>query len=478
MRITALTVKNFKRLRSLDIDADRAIIILGGKNGSGKTSALDAIQAALTGERSIPAEPIKRGEDKGEIVVKLDDFTVTRSFARKDDGAITTALKIATADGMKPASPQAWLNAKIGDLTCDPLAFMAAKPDAQAERLRKIAGVDTTALDRQRAILENERLDIGRAGKGLAESEAAMPHYTDAPAEVVVPDVVSPEIVSAPVVSAADIVAELAAADATQRVKDESRRLADEKARLHTDAERKVSESDAKIEQMKRDLDAETERRAAWAKHAEHANQLATAAEEGFAALPVTDRAPIAERLATVEQTNAAARDEAAAKNAEAVRLANEANAAARKLADDTNARVRANAARKAKGEEAEASRRAWAGKTTAIKAVDAERAAMLAAAPFPVAGLGFGTDGGVTFNGLPLAQASGAEQIRVSMGIALAANPTIRVVLIRDASLLDEDSMALVVDLAEKADAQVWLERVGSGDAGAVVISDGGVVS
>ena len=114
---------------------------------------------------------------------------------------------------------------------------------------------------------------------------------------------------------------------------------------------------------------------------------------------------------------------------------------------------------------------------TAEIEAIDAEKAAMLAAATFPVDGLGFGADGGVTFQGVPLAQASGAERIRVSMAVALAANPEIRVVLIRDASLLDEDSMAAVVAMAEAADAQVWLERVGTADPGAVVIVDGGTL-
>lgn len=53
-----------------------------------------------------------------------------------------------------------------------------------------------------------------------------------------------------------------------------------------------------------------------------------------------------------------------------------------------------------------------------------------------------------------------------------------IRIALIRDASLLDGDSMQLVGDLAAEMGAQVWLERVGDADDGAVIIRDGGVVS
>ena len=61
-------------------------------------------------------------------------------------------------------------------------------------------------------------------------------------------------------------------------------------------------------------------------------------------------------------------------------------------------------------------------------------------------------------------------------MGLAL--NPTLRVLLIRDGSLLDDDSMRLIAEMAAKADAQVWLERVGEGDKSAIIIEDGQIRS
>jgi hypothetical protein len=90
-----------------------------------------------------------------------------------------------------------------------------------------------------------------------------------------------------------------------------------------------------------------------------------------------------------------------------------------------------------------------------------------------PVTGLGLSEDG-VTLNGLPLDQASAAEQLRVSVAIGIAMNPRLRVLLLRDASLLDRDSLALLADMAKAAGAQVWLERVEDDSATAVVIEDG----
>ena len=138
------------------------------------------------------------------------------------------------------------------------------------------------------------------------------------------------------------------------------------------------------------------------------------------------------------------------------------------------NERVRQKKARTVLAGELATAEAEAAGLTGAIDAVDAQKAEVLERASFPVPGLGFG-ERGVTFNGLDLAQASAAEQLRVSMAMGLALNPKLPIVLIRDGSLLDSKSLALVSKMAEDAKAQVWLEVVGKGGVG-VVIEDGQV--
>lgn len=114
-----------------------------------------------------------------------------------------------------------------------------------------------------------------------------------------------------------------------------------------------------------------------------------------------------------------------------------------------------------------------------AIAVIDASKAKAIAEANMPVDGLGF-DESGVTFNGIPFSQASSAEQIRVSLGMAMALNPSIRVIRIMDGSLLDSDSLAAIKDAAEEQDFQVFLEMVGdaeTADEASIVISDGSVV-
>ena len=112
------------------------------------------------------------------------------------------------------------------------------------------------------------------------------------------------------------------------------------------------------------------------------------------------------------------------------------------------------------------------------IAEIDKRKADGLAAATFPVAGLGF-DESGVTFDGVPFSQASAAQQIRVSLAMAMSGSPELRVARIKDGSLLDDDSMQLIASMAAEHDFQVWIERVGtSADGTAVLIEDGEVVA
>lgn len=110
---------------------------------------------------------------------------------------------------------------------------------------------------------------------------------------------------------------------------------------------------------------------------------------------------------------------------------------------------------------------------TDQIKAIDKEKSEALAAAKMPIEGLGFDAEG-VLYQGVPFDQASSAEKLRVSIAMAIAMNPEIRVIRITDGSLLDSENMALVCKMADEADCQVWIERVDeSGEIG-FVIEDG----
>ena len=110
---------------------------------------------------------------------------------------------------------------------------------------------------------------------------------------------------------------------------------------------------------------------------------------------------------------------------------------------------------------------------TTRIGERNKQAADAVAAAKLPVDGLGFADDE-VLMNGLPFAQSSHAEKIRVSCAIAAAMSPKLKVMFVHDGSLLDEDSMELLRTFADERGYQVWCEVVRTDSPVGIVIEDG----
>ncbi len=428
MKITQLRVENFKRIGIVEIEPSGPTVVVAGRNAQGKSSALDAIACALGGTRLAPQRPIRDGADTATVTVTTDDgMTVTRTWT-----ASGSTLKVENAEGMGVRSPQAWLDKRIGALSFDPLGFLRDKPADQVARLRELAGVDTRAIDAEHAAAFEARTAVNRDGKALAARVEAMPYHDGAES-----------------ISTAAVLAEIEAANVkAQQVRDVSA----EAARLRTDAGRHEYRAEMSARQMA-DIAAQIEalnKRAAQASD-ERSNALAAAADLRARAaklgsdaelIEVPDVAPLRAKLATAEAQNQKVRE-----NADRARLTAELDAL-RQKSGELSAKL---------------------GELTARKA------SMLAEAKMPIDGIGFGGDG-VTHQGVPLSQASSAEQLRVSTAMGLAANPHLRVILIREGSLLDEDGLRAVSEMAETADAQVWVEVVGSGPVGAVVIEDGAV--
>lgn len=143
--------------------------------------------------------------------------------------------------------------------------------------------------------------------------------------------------------------------------------------------------------------------------------------------------------------------------------------------ADTVNGKVRANRAYKEVDAQLVELRKESQGLTDQLNTITEKKEAALAKAKFPIKGLALDDDG-VAFEGIPFTQCSAAQRIRVSVAIGLAMNPKLRVLLIREGSLLDSKNLKMVADMAAKADAQIWVERVSKGRECQVIIQDGEV--
>lgn len=414
MKIISLTAENIKKLVAVEIAPDGNLVQITGKNGAGKTSVLDAIWWALAGTDAIQSQPIRKGESKARIKLDLGneklELVVERRFT-----ANGSTLEVRNADGDLKRSPQKLLDDMLGALSFDPLGFMRQKPKDQAETLRKLVGLDTTAIEEKRAKLYEERRDKGRdykAAKGALDEAPAV--AADTPDEPV---------------SIEGLLAEQKEALAL-RSQEYEREQNIEELKIH------LQEAHDDVTEAKRKL-AEKEARLA----------------------AICDKLDEAQEVPEIKYPNP---DAIGARISEAGRI----------NGDVERKRQRARLAKKVRDLETE-------GKalSTAIEACDKEKADLIAKAKMPVEGLGFG-EGCVTFGGLPLDQASDAQQLEIGVAIAAALAPKLRVLRIRDGSLLDDDAMKRLAGWAAERDFQIWLERVDSSGAVGVVIEDGAVRS
>lgn len=430
LRILSLESENYKRLRAVRITPKGDVIQITGANDNGKTSVLDSIFAALDRVRVEAPMPIRAGEKKARIRLALGngeaaELFVERRFTEKGD-----SLTVESPDGASFKSPQKMLDAMLGALSFDPLEFARMKAREQYDVLRQTVHleVDIEKLEAQNKGDYDRRTEVGRDLKVKRAAAEA---------------IVLPEAPAA--------VDERALLDKIEQAAQHNAAV-QRMGTARTAIEKRIAEARRQVEE-KREV-ADNLRRQAAAVDAE-AVTLGAVADELQRGLDGTTAPPapidIAETRAQLERAQAANRQVEARRQAEAHQRA----------AFDE---VEALAMREQQYTDAIASR-------TQVK----ENA--IRAAQMPVPDLGFG-EGFVTYKGVPFVQASSAVKTRVSLMIAMAANPTIRVIRIQDGSLLDATSMEIVAEMARERDYQVWLERVDVSGKVGIYIEDGSVVA
>lgn len=428
-KIIKLTSENVKRLHAVEITPNGNVVVIGGKNGQGKSSILDSIQYALGGDPDTKM-PVRRGESKAKVVLDLGDIVVKRTFT----AAGGTSLVVTNADGAPQKTPQAILDGLVGKLTFDPLAFSREKPERQAETLRALVGLDFKTQDDEHEKIFNERTIVNREAKALQARVAGMAIHPGLPDKEE---------------STADILAEQQKVADQNRANDLKRQEVREAIATANNGKVKLANHDQRIHLFVEQIEVLEAQRKKLQEQRDAALPEINAAQTRAEMLasevipPDSDLSPFAARCKTVEETNRKFRENA--QRAELVKQFKAKTDQAEKLTDK-------------------------------LEALESSKREATTKAKYPVEGLLFDSAGGVTLNGIPFEQCSAAEQLKVSIAVGLALNPKLRVLLIRDGSLLDESSMATVLEMAKAADAQVWMERVGTDAQTSVIIEDGSV--
>jgi len=391
-------------------------------------SGKDSIQLALDADslKKAVTVPLRHGANHGDIALDLGEGqTVQVEVSRTYTENGTSYLNV-WADGEKVKSPQAFLDALNGALSFDPHAFAKMEPARQRATLLELVhlDVDLATLDAQYADTFETRTTVNR---DLKQQEAILANIA-----VPAPDLPTIELSAAAILAAIQAAQDTRLQNATQR--QQLTTLRDEA----TAAKKGLDDLDQTIRDLESRLQAlraeREEKQTAYTARLTRGRELAATVRS----LVDPELGPLQEQLTTIEQRNEAIRagQKYRTQAAEVARLQQESTALTAQL--DRIKETKDTALRQAK---------------------------------FPIEGLGFSEDG-VTFNGLHFHQASSSQQLRVSLAIAMALNPTLRVIRIPDGSLLDDENMEVIRSMAREKDFQIWIEVVG--DKVGIQIEDG----
>lgn len=426
MRIIQLRIENFKRIEVANLDLEDGLTAIAGANGAGKSSALDAICAAIGGKRLCPNVPIRTGKTRAEVQVDLGEIRVTRTW--KADGS--SSVHVTSAPGTAVKRPQELLDSLYDPIAFDLSGLLALPPIKQRQYLLDALGLsaeDAQLEQRKRSALDIVNDTRREAQRLQGELDLIEPWPNDTPDASV--DLVS-----------AAIDRLQAGTLAKQHARVERDRTQSEVATLSEHLKASIARR-SELEKQLRAIEKTIESQTA---ELETASQCAASAAQAYDQTPEPDASEVSELRVREQHVNAAVGRKARAAECR------------RKLLEISSAHESAKAT---------------------LETIVARRTEMLRGAFGRLPQLGY-DETGLTYNGLPLTQASQSERIRVAFALLSASiaagERKLKLVLIRDGSLLDDDSRAALAQEADKLGMQALVEIVGAGHAGDIVIEDG----
>lgn len=437
LRIVEFHARNIMAIKAMDIyPENKDIVVLTGKNRQGKSTIIRAIWAALGGKEFIPDEAIRRGEKESNIYLDLGDFFVTLKITAKKE-----YLKVKIKNGMETSSPHKFLNSRLADLAHNPLEFMRLKSVEQIKIVQGLFPLDVRAAEVERiagfaakifSCEDNKVLYLDNVHKALFE-ERTENNREIIRLEKVIESIQIPRYLEdLKPVSISNLVSEKEALEKHKWDNDNTRNVA-EKTCFDIEIMRKrIISKDSEISILEAKLAAEKQERSILVQNVSDMQDSYFEIADKIENFIDPDFTDINRRIAEVdkhnEQANKVAQNKATKKESQSA--LDKARSDSKKL-------------------------------TSQIEQLKAYKLRLIEQAKLPLSGLGF-ENGRVTYNGLPLDQASGREQIEISCAICLAQHPKIGIITIDVGwSDLDEDGKWVVREFARKTGAQIWVTQV-----------------
>lgn len=435
LKIISAKVENFKNIDHRIIEANGASFAIIGKNGKGKSSLMQALMSAFDG-RMVSEHVIKNGEEKASVRVRIagtiggqpEEYDITIRFNEKHKKG---DIEVRNMDGEVVKGGKQFLRSMVGNVSFDVFEFIRrgktadGKPSLPGQR-EQVSLVKTLLPDAVREELGNisveykekydERTLVNRETErlfALVNSSAYTQDEINEYAEPKPMDIINEELkkVSEQRAKRAKVV------DGIAQLKVTSERL-----------ERQIIESSAEIDMLRKKIDEIEKQQAIYITQNKEVLEKVRAGNEWLKKNPEVET-DIEQRVNEINEHNA---------KHEQIKLYLEAY------------------------ERAEKSKNDGTKLTEELKKLDDRKSALTSSAELPVPGLSFDDDR-IYYNGLPFDETSQPKStiIGVGMKIAMALNPSLKVVTIPDGSLLDDESLDMIIRMAQKYGYQVIIELV-----------------
>jgi len=436
VKIASLELENVKRIRAVQIKPTKdGLTVIGGRNGQGKTSVLDAIAWALGGNKMKPDNPNRDGAAMpAKLHVELSNGIVVERRGKNG------TLYVTDRTGMK--GTQKLLDEFLSQLALDLPKFLGGSDKDRTTALLQTLGIDEqlAALDGQIRSAYQQRTAIGNDARRLRAHADKLPSHDDVPDEPV---------------SVAELVRQqqeiLARNGENQKKRENVSRLEWECQGTRQSIEhidQSIKAAQVQLDEYVRDAQERINRMQSEyedqkGKLSKQLGDLETARKTAEQ-LVDESTAEIEQSIADIESVNARVADNQ--RKAEAVAVATERE-------------------------------QEYADMTATVESLRDQRVALLDGAPLPLEGLSVDEEGRLTYQSQTWGDMSSSEQLRVATAIVRATKPDCGFVLLDKLEQMDAQTLSEFGEWAQGEGLQVIGTRVGTDSSCTIVIEDGRVV-
>lgn len=414
LKINQLKIENVKRVKAVKVEPSaNGLTVIGGRNGQGKTSVLDAIAWALGGNKFKPSTAYR----KGSVIPPTLHIVMSNGLVVERKGK-NSDLKVLDPQGNKGG--QQLLDSFVEELAINLPKFMESSNKEKAQTLLQIIGVgeQLALLEQEEKEAYSKRHTIGVIADQKMKFAKEQPYYPDAPKDLV---------------SASDLI----------KQQQEILSRNGENQRKRENLAQIVMKKDAvagHIQVLEEDLKRITQA------IAEKKSELEILVEDEQIAqktvVELVDESTV-ELEASIERV------------------------------EEINAKVRANLNKDKAEEDAKEYADQYNALSAEINAIRKKKTELLNGAELPLEGLSV-EDGELIYNGYKWDGMSGSEQLKVATAIVRKLKPTCGFVLLDKLEQMDTETLHEFGAWLEQEGLQAIATRVSTGEECSIIIEDG----